>query len=132
MLQKITTDNAGRSPTVRSRTTNDPRHIPGVDGRKREQRRRRDLIRILITTFGGFDAVSELQLVDIRKAAELTAAAETVRARLLGGDSTIDLSTLVKLEGEARRAMRAVSVMETSKPGLSLRERLAAEAGGAA
>jgi hypothetical protein len=118
---------AGRPATTRSRTSNDPRHVPGLDGRKTEQRRRRDLVAIYIDALGGRAAATELQLVEVRKAAELTAAAEVVRARVLAGAS-IDLSSLVKLEGEARRAVRALGIKSGPPPHVPLRDRLAAEA----
>jgi len=54
--------------------------------------------------------VSELALVAIRKTAELTTAAEVARARLLNGDPGINIEGLVKLENEARRAMRRLGV----------------------
>ena len=60
--------------------------------------------------------MSELQLVQLRKAAELTTAAEAVRARVLAGDATADLDALVKLEGEARRAVRALNINTHARP----------------
>ena len=60
--------------------------------------------------------MSELQLVQVRKAAELTAAAEAVRARVLVGDATADLDALVKIEGEARRALRALGIPSSPPP----------------
>ena len=62
------------------------------------------LAAIFLDALGGRAAVSELQLVQVRKAAELTTAAEAVRARVLAGDAAMDLELLVKIEGEARRA----------------------------
>ena len=63
--------------------------------------------------------MSELQLVQVRKAAELTTAAEAVRARVLGGDATADLHALVKLEGEARRAVRALGIPSSPPPNVA-------------
>ena len=60
--------------------------------------------------------MSELQLVQVRKAAELTTAAEAVRARVLAGDATADLDALVKLEGEAKRAVRALNINTHARP----------------
>lgn len=117
---------AARSATNRAKVTNDPRKLPGHDGRKRDGRRRRDLVAIYLDALGGRDAVTELQLVEVRKAAELTAAAETVRARVLAGDVTLDLGLLVKLEGEARRAVRALGIKGGGrKPARTLAEHLA-------
>jgi hypothetical protein len=79
---------------------------------------------------GGREVVSELTLVAIRKAAELTVAAEMARAAVLnGGSCAADLDMLVKLEGEARRAVRALGLKpDSAKPHVPLREQLAAEA----
>jgi len=120
---------ARRSLTNRSRVTNDPLYLRGTrgrDGRTVQGRRRRDLVSIYIDALGGRSVVSELQLVGVRKAAELTTAAEAVRAKVLAGDSTINLDALVKLEGEARRAVRALGIKSQGRPLIPLRERLAA------
>lgn len=77
----------------------------------RQTRRRRDLIALFIDGLGGRDAVTDLTLVTVRKAAELTVAAEAARAAVLaGGKCAADLDMLVKLEGEARRAVRALGL----------------------
>ena len=46
--------------------------------------------------------MSELQLVQVRKAAELTTAAEAVRVRVLAGDAAMDLELLVKIGGGSK------------------------------
>jgi hypothetical protein len=75
----------------------------------RQTRRRRDLIRMFIAAIG--PEAGDLALVTVRKAAELTVAAEAARARVLnGGTCAADLDMLVKLEGEARRAIRALGL----------------------
>jgi hypothetical protein len=125
-MQPNTNASATRSLTTRSKLTNDPlKFLRGRDGRTRQGRRRRDLVTIYINALGGRAAVSELQLVTVRKAAELTTAAETVRARVLTGDAS-DLDALVKLEGEARRAVRALGIKSQERAHVPLRERLAA------
>ena len=111
---------AASSPAIaklkgRARATNDPAYMPLASSPRAQARRRRDLIAIYIGAVGGRAAVSELQLVQVRKAAELTAAAEAVRARVLAGDATADLDALVKIEGEARRTLRALGI-ERPKP----------------
>jgi len=66
----------------------------------------------------------------VRKAAELTTAAEAVRARVLAGDAAMDLELLVKIEGEARRAVRALNLKTAAKRGPIFAEvvaRIAAE-----
>ena len=126
-MQSERTAIADVAPTTRSKVTNDPRFVPGLDGRSPSARRRRDLVTIYRNAIGG--RASELQLVQIRKAAELTAAAESLRGRMLVGE-TIDLGTLVKLEGEARRAVRALGISQAPRKRPSLRGQLQAEAVG--
>jgi hypothetical protein len=92
----------------RSKTTNKPGYLAPPTP-LRQTRRRRDLIRMFIAALGP-DA-GDLALVTVRKAAELTVAAEAARARVLnGGTCAADLDMLVKLEGEARRAIRALGL----------------------
>jgi len=120
---------ATRSLTNRSKVTNDPHYLRGTrgrDGRTVQGRRRRDLVTIFINAIGGRAAASELQLVQIRKAAELTVAAETVRARVLVGDPAVNVADLVRLEGEARRAVRALGIKPQARAHVPMRERLAA------
>jgi hypothetical protein len=54
-------------------------------------------------------------LTAVRKAAELTVAAEMLRASMLNG-ANVDPSNLVKLEGEARRAVRALGLKPHRAP----------------
>jgi hypothetical protein len=120
---------AARSLTSRSKTTNDPHYLRGTrgrDGRTVQGRRRRDLVSIYLDALGGRAAVSELQLVGVRKAAELTTAAEAMRARVLAGDPAVNVDALVKLEGEARRAVRALGIKPQVRAHVPMRERLAA------
>ena len=65
------------------------------------------------------DAVTDLTLVTVRKAAELIVCAEAARAAVLaGGSCAADLDMLVKLEGEARRTVRALGLkLDAAKPG---------------
>lgn len=66
---------------------------------------------MFIEALGGPDVVTDLMLITVRKAAELTVAAEAARAAVLaGGSCAADLDMLVKLEGEARRAIRALGL----------------------
>jgi hypothetical protein len=58
----------------------------------------------------------------VRKAAELTTAAERLGARVLAGDAAMDLELLVKMEGEARRAVRALNLKTAAKRGPTFAE----------
>ena len=71
---------AASSPAIaklkgRARATNDPTYVPLASRHRAQSRRRRDLVAIFLDALGGRAAVSELQLVQVRKAAELTTAA---------------------------------------------------------
>jgi hypothetical protein len=101
----------------RSRATNDPAFLPPATTNLRRARRRRDLVAMFLNACGGREA-SELTLVAIRKAAELTVAAEAARAAVLnGGSCAADLDVLIKLENEARRAVRALGLkVDSAKP----------------
>jgi hypothetical protein len=102
---------------TRSKVTNDPFVSARGSSRAAQDRRRRDLVALFIEGLGGRAAVSELTHVAIRKAAELTVAAEMARANVLNGATTVtDLEVLIKLEGEARRAVRALGLKTNAKP----------------
>jgi hypothetical protein len=110
---------APRLKPGRSAATNDPCFLPKVLSQRAQDRRRRDLIAIYIGGLGGFGAVSELKLVEVRRAAELVAASEMMRARLLRGEN-VDPSILLRLEGVARRAERALKVEKSKASEFSL------------
>jgi hypothetical protein len=90
----------------RARATNNPFRVLDAPNPRVRDRRRRDLIALLLEWLGGPGAVSDMALVTVRKAAELTVVAETVHAEMLSGH-VVDPTVLVRLEGEARRAVRA-------------------------
>jgi hypothetical protein len=83
-----------------------------LDGRTLVARRRRELIAIYVAALGGPAALSEGQQIDIRKAAELTALAEAARARAMreGATGAGELTAMVRLEGMAARAVRALNI----------------------
>jgi len=66
-------------------------------------------------------SVTELVAVQIRKAAELLTMAEGIRAGALGGtpQTSGDLTALIRIEGEARRALRALGLKIEPAPRLS-------------
>jgi hypothetical protein len=83
-----------------------------LDGRTLISRRRRELIDVYTAALGGPAALSEGQLIDIRKAAELTALAEQARARAMreGITDAGELSAMIRLESTAARAVRALNI----------------------
>ena len=103
-----------------------------LDGRTLLARRRRELIDVYTAALGGAAALSEGQLIDIRKAAELTALAEQARARAMreGTADAGDISAMVRLDSTAARAVRALNIKpNASNRVVPLRERLRGGAG---
>jgi hypothetical protein len=92
----------------RAASTNNPEALSRVSLRA-QARRRHDLIRVFVDALGGRDAVSDVALMQVKKAAELLALAEMVRAKMLG-DPGRDVTGLVRLEGEARRTLAALGI----------------------
>ena len=102
---------AKSSTTNRARVTNDPSHVAGSDNRSPWARRRRDLVEGFVKALGGLEKLSEVEITNVRKAAELTALAEEARAKALReGAGAVDLTALVRLEGAAGRAVRALGI----------------------
>jgi hypothetical protein len=104
----------GRSLRVRSRMTNDLRHLQKQPNPRAQDRRRRDLITAFLTALGP-EAVNDLTQVMVRRAAELTVACEVVRAGMLAGNLQSDITGLIKLENAARRAVLALGI-KVEKP----------------
>ena len=104
-----------RSTALRHRSM-DPSLAKGtIDGRTLVARRRRELIEIYAKALGGASALSEGQLVDIRKAAELTSLAEQSRARAMRGIMNAgEISAMIRLEGTASRAVRALNIQQSA------------------
>jgi hypothetical protein len=79
------------------------------DRRTRHVRRAERYAAELTASFGG--PLSVVQVSLIRKVAELTIAAESLRARILAGETSFDAYELaVKIEGEARRTLAALGI----------------------
>jgi hypothetical protein len=126
---------AARRPpaATRSAATNDVFYLPKTTNRTAQNRRRRDIIAMLLAACDG--TVSELGMVEVRRAAELLVAAETARAAMLNGDVRLDLAGLVKLENAARRTMAGLAafglkitkVSVGPSPGLAVARRRWAE-----
>jgi len=108
-------ENAAQSDSrprrLRAAVTNDPLRLRGLDARSRTGRRRADLIVQFTVALGGRDRITEGQLGDIVRAAELVALAEDARfTALTKGGSEVDLVGLVRLEGVADRAVRRLGI----------------------
>jgi hypothetical protein len=111
---RVRSGSDGRSFRIRSRASNDPKYIPKQPNLRAQDRRRRDLIAAFLAALGP-DAVNDLTQVMVRRAAELTVAAEVVRAGMLTGNLQSDITGLIKLENAARRAVLALGI-KVEKP----------------
>jgi hypothetical protein len=123
---------APRSPTNRSRSTNDLRRLAGIRAYSPIGRRYRDLVDAFVAALGGDETkLNEAQRVSIRRAAELSTLTEEQRAKALRGE-VIDPLALVRLEGAADRAVRALNLKPSAPRVPSIAEALAAGRGDAA
>jgi hypothetical protein len=112
----IRPSSGGRPSRLRAAVTNHPMRLRGLDSRSRTGRRRVDLIALYTAALGGRDRITEGQLADIVRAAELVAVAEEARfAALTKGGGAVDLAALVKIEGTADRAVRRLGI-KVEKP----------------
>lgn len=106
-----------------------------LDRRTLVARRRRELIYVYSAALGGPAGLSEGQLIDIRRAAELVALAEAARARAMrdGLTGAAEMSAMIRLESTAARAVRVLNITAggASKP-RSLADHIAARAAKAA
>jgi len=80
----------------RARATNDPAYVPLASSHRAQSRRRRDLVAIFLDALGGRAAVSELQLVQVRKA---TCRSRAAIARSRAGVATLWRSSSTRLAG---------------------------------
>lgn len=107
---------AKASTTNRSKVTNSPQFVAGADNRSPWARRRRDLVDAFVAALGGIEKLSEVHLTDVRRAAELTVIAEQARAKALTeGAAAFDLTGIVRAEGAASRAVRALGLKSSKQ-----------------
>jgi hypothetical protein len=101
----------------RSALSNDAAFLPKQPLSPRAQdRRRKDLAMAFVNALGGEQACSELTMVAVRRAVELTVTAEVVRAGMLTGNLQSDITGLIKLENAARRAVLALGLKVEPPP----------------
>jgi hypothetical protein len=112
MMHATRANKAPASTATRSKITNQPARLAGIDGRSSDARRRRDLIMTYTDALGGADKVSAATVNDIVRAVDLVIIDEQARAKALRG-ADVDLGDLTRLEGAADRAVRRLGI----KPG---------------
>jgi hypothetical protein len=97
-----------RPSNYHSRLTSKPQR-PVVSQCTALGKRLRDLADAFAERLGGWSALSVTTAAAVRRAAELVTAAEMARADMLNGQPT-DMLALVRLEGVATRAVRALGL----------------------
>jgi hypothetical protein len=102
-----------RPANYHSRLTSKPQR-PAISQRSALGKRLRDLADAFAEQLGGWAALSVTAAAGVRRAAELQAMCEMARANMLNGVPT-DMLALVRLEGVAARAIRALGI-KLAKP----------------
>jgi hypothetical protein len=97
-----------RPANYRSRLMSKPQR-PAVSQRSALGKRLRDLADAFAERLGGWPALSVTAAGSVRRAAELQAMCEMARADMLNG-LPVDMLALVRLEGVAARAIRALGI----------------------
>jgi len=108
-----------RPANIRARSTNRPQKMV-IDGRTELGRRVRDLAETFALRLGGWAALSDTLAANVRRAAELSALTEKARADALR-NGNVDPLGLVRLEGAANRAVRALQLDRKRTSDLELR-----------
>ncbi len=80
-----------------------------IDGRSQLGRRLQDLAESFAAQLGGWAGMSDMLAANVRRAAELSTLAEQTRAEALRAGN-VDPLALVRLEGAATRAVRALGL----------------------
>lgn len=116
----------------KSRVTNGRSLFPGeVDGRGVRARRFRDIVEGMISDLGGLDALSEMQIDDVREAAMLRVYAEERQADVVSGQ-TINLTDHLAAINTRARIYRRLGYKKATPKAPSLDEYLASKSKSAA
>jgi hypothetical protein len=119
MLNTVAADK--RSAKLRSRFTNDPSFLPGVDRRTRDGRRYQDIVLAVAAEFGPANPVA------LRELAALRFTLEREQGAIVSGDrrSLEDLVRLTNTIERKERALRLAQRRQRLDKGSSLAEYLA-------
>jgi hypothetical protein len=111
--------NAQRSPMLRSRVSNRPGRLAGVDGRSARARRFRDLTSGLKRDIGRALSTAEQSLVD--QAAALMLQREAMTAVGARGER-VDSRELVRIAGAVARTLAALGLSQRPEPSTTARK----------
>ena len=103
-----------RKPRARSAITNHRDLLPGLDGRRAEARRFRDLVVNYLSDAGGADRCSEIKLGLLRRLAATTVQAEILEARMVNGEA-VDIPTLCTLASTTLRLASRLGLERTAR-----------------
>jgi hypothetical protein len=115
-----------RPAKLRSRFTNDPSFLPGVDRRTRDGRRYQDIVLAVVAEFGPANPVA------LRELAALRFTLEREQGAIVSGGDQRSLEDLIRLTNTVERkerALRAAKRTGSGKLPQSLHARLAAKYG---
>lgn len=121
-MVQTTTETDLASPQQRSRLSNNPRKLPGVDGRTASARRYRDLVHEVLAEFG-----EDAPTTKVRELATLRMTLETTQGSALAGDPSA-ANDLIRLSNAVCRLERALRARRKPSRRLSLAEQLAHDA----
>jgi hypothetical protein len=102
------------SRSNRSRVTNRPSSVEGVDGRTAAGRRFRDLCRALADDLGGEASLTQAEILTVRNAASITVAAEAMQGRILRGEP-VDPDEMTRLANASARLLGALRTKRTAR-----------------
>ena len=110
-----TPQHAGRPLTIRSKITNDPLAVRGVDGRSMAARRYRDVAIAIADDLGGQDLLSEPSKILVRQAAGMTVAVEDLSAKVVAGED-VNLEQLTRLSNVLGRTLQRLGLKKPAAP----------------
>jgi hypothetical protein len=108
-----------RKSRARSAVTNHRDLLPGLDGRRAEARRFRDLVLSFISDMGGLECCSEIKLGLLRRLAAATVQAELLEAKMVNGER-IDVGTLCTLASTTVRIASRLGIEKVTKRAVGL------------
>ena len=103
-----------RAPTARSRVSNGRDILPGVDQRRPEARRYRDITAQIVADQGGADRLSEARLQLIRRYAGKCVLAEKIEARIVSGEA-VDVGEYAQLTSTLTRVASRIGIGRQAK-----------------
>ncbi len=109
---------------LRSRLTNDPLRVGGLDGRSAAARRFRDLVSNLADDVGGQDKINESTKILVRQAAALTVQVESLQGKIVASED-INLEQLTRLSNVLGRTLARLGLRKPAPKQRTLQDYMA-------